>query len=353
VTKSSSQSSVNLVSDLNSQSNLATDAESSSQLKQALEPELEQVSFTVEDEQANQRLDLVLSSYFKDLSRSRIQDWIKKQQVKLNGEVVVKPKHKLLGGELLEVIIDLPDQGEWQAHEIDFNVHYEDDSLLIINKPAGLVVHPAPGHYDDTLVNGLLFRYPELRKLPRAGIVHRLDKDTTGLLVVARTAESHHHLVNELQERAFVREYIALVHGQIIAGDSIDLPIGRHPVSRKKMAVVEQGKEAITHYRIDEKFQNFTLLNVKLETGRTHQIRVHLSHLKHPLVGDPVYCLKNLKPKGASEELTQHLATFQRQALHAKKLGFIHPSSKELVSWETVLPDDMQKLLNVISNDVR
>lgn len=337
-------------------SSLSSDLNLNTQSSSGLEVELDseavvendQVSFTVTSEQAGQRLDLVLSSYFTDLSRSRIQAWIKNQQVKLDGQLIIKPKHKLLGGELLEVIIDLPDQGEWQACEVEFDVHYEDDSLLIINKPAGLVVHPAPGHYDDTLVNGLLFRYPELRKLPRAGIVHRLDRDTTGLLVVARTPEAHHHLVSELQQRAFDREYTALVHGQIIAGDTIDLPIGRHPVNRKKMAVVGQGKDAITHYRTNEKFEDFTLLNVKLETGRTHQIRVHLSHIKHPIVGDPVYCLRNLKPKGASEALVEHLAGFQRQALHAKRLGFIHPVSKALVSWEIDLPHDMQTLLNVI-----
>jgi 23S rRNA pseudouridine1911/1915/1917 synthase len=323
-------------------------SDSDSESNPDLNLDLEKASFTIDYEQAGQRLDLVLSDYFSDLSRSRVQAWIKNKQVTLNGEVILKPKHKLLGGELIEVIVDLPDHGEWKAVDIDFDVHYEDESLLVINKSAGLVVHPAPGHYDDTLVNGLLFRYPELRKLPRAGIVHRLDRDTTGLMVVARTPESHHHLVEQLQARAFSREYMALVHGQIIAGDTINLPMGRHPVNRKKMAVVKQGKEAITHYRIAEKFDSFTLLNVNLETGRTHQIRVHLSHLKHFLVGDPVYCLKNLKPKGASEELLESLASFERQALHAKKLGLVHPQTGESIEWEAELPEDMLKLLSVI-----
>ncbi|TQV83021.1 23S rRNA pseudouridine(1911/1915/1917) synthase RluD [Aliikangiella coralliicola] len=297
---------------------------------------------------AGERLDRVLAVYFPELSRSRLQAWIKNQQVKVNDEIVIKPKHKILGDELLEVVTTLEDQGEWQASDIPITIHYQDEAIIIVNKPAGLVVHPAPGHYTDTLVNGLLYLFPELRKLPRAGVVHRLDKDTTGLLVVARTAEAHNHLVSELQDRAFKREYLALVHGEIVAGDTIDYPIGRHAVNRKKMAVNAQGKEAITHFRIGEKFNDFTLVQVKLETGRTHQIRVHFSHLKHPLVGDPVYCIRNLKPKGMSEKFEQVLAGFQRQALHARTLGLTHPVSGEWMEWECEVPADIELLLEAI-----
>ncbi len=314
-------------------------------------PEEQQQLIDVDISYAGERLDKVLAGYFPDLSRSRLQAWIKNQQVKVDGEVINKPKHKMLGKEVLEVVTTLEDQGEWQAVEIPLNIHYQDDDILVINKPAGLVVHPAPGHYTDTLVNGLLFAFPELRKLPRAGIVHRLDRDTTGLLVVARTAEAHNALVVQLQQRAFAREYLALVHGIIVAGDTIDLPIGRHPVSRKKMAVVlnnKSAKEAITHYRVAEKFNQFTLVRVKLETGRTHQIRVHFAHQKHSLVGDPMYGIRNLKPKRMSESFTQIMDAFQRQALHAKLLGLTHPVTGEWMEWECETPDDMTELMGAI-----
>ncbi len=310
------------------------------------------LDFVVDSSLANERLDLVLLHYFPELSRSRLQSWIKNSQVRLDEKIMTKPKQKVLGGELLEVIPTLSDQGEWQAVDIPFDIHYQDDDLLIVNKRAGLVVHPAPGHYQDTLVNGLLFRFPELRKLPRAGIVHRLDKDTTGLLVVAKTAEAHNHLVTQLQNREFEREYIALVHHTLVAGDTIDLPIGRHQQIRKKMAVILDGsshaKEAITHYRIEEKFTKFTLLRVKLETGRTHQIRVHLSHLNHSIVGDPLYCVRNLRPKGMSEEFSAVFDGFKRQALHAAKLGLTQPSSGEWLTWEAPIPDDFKQLLSAI-----
>ena len=310
--------------------------------------ETQMESIEVDNDFAGERLDKVLGAYFPDLSRSRIQAWIKNGQVQVNQESVIKPKHKMVGGEILAVETSLADQGEWEATDIALNIHYEDDTLIIINKPAGLVVHPAPGHYTDTLVNGLLFKFPELRKLPRAGIVHRLDRDTTGLLVVARTAEAHNHLVAQLQDRAFDREYVALVHGEIVAGDVIDLPIGRHSTHRKKMAVVATGKEAITHFRVVEKFSDFTLVRVKLETGRTHQIRVHFSHLKHPLVGDPLYCIRNQRPKGMSEAFSNTLDNFRRQALHARLLGLIHPKSEEWMSWECDIPEDFIQLLTSI-----
>ncbi|MGX5174293.1 23S rRNA pseudouridine(1911/1915/1917) synthase RluD [Aliikangiella sp. IMCC44653] len=320
--------------------------------KSSLEPSQDDPLQTIEVEKqlAGERLDKALAFYFPDLSRSRLQAWIKNNQVKVDNTVINKPKFKLLGGETLEVETSLEDQGEWQATEMPLNIHYQDDSLIIINKPAGLVVHPAPGHYTDTLVNGLLFHFPELRKLPRAGIVHRLDRDTTGLLVVARTAEAHNHLVAQLQERHFEREYVALVHGVIVAGDTIDLPMGRHPVSRKKMAVVAKGgKTAITHFRITQKFHDFSLVQVKLETGRTHQIRVHFAHLKHPLVGDPMYGLRNQKPKGMSEAFVKVWDGFKRQALHARSLGLTHPKTEEWIAWECDIPTDMQTLFAAIN----
>ena len=315
-------------------------------------PEAMAQEFVIPQELSGERLDQVLLHYFPELSRSRLQSWIKNQQVKVDNEIIVKPKHKILQSNQLHVVPIMQDQGEWRAVDIDFDVHFQDDDLMIVNKRAGLVVHPAPGHYQDTLVNGLLYRYPELRKLPRAGIVHRLDKDTTGLLVVAKTAGAHKHLVDQLQQREFDREYLALVHHTLVAGDTIDLPIGRHPQIRKKMTVIENGtssaKEAITHYRIEQKFKNFTLLRVKLETGRTHQIRVHLSHINHSIVGDPLYSIRNLKPRGMSEEFAGIFDSFNRQALHATSLGLQHPATGESMSWNVPLPDDFEQLITAI-----
>ncbi|MGB0496519.1 MAG: 23S rRNA pseudouridine(1911/1915/1917) synthase RluD [Kangiellaceae bacterium] len=321
---------------------------------------LDEESYELDESHYGERLDIALVNFYPDLSRSRIQSWIKAGQVKINGEVIKKPKHKLIGQELISVIPKNEPQGEWTAEDIDFTVHYEDDHIIIVNKRAGLVVHPAPGHRQDTLVNGLLFRYPELKKLPRAGIVHRLDKDTTGLLVVAKTPEAHFNLVEQLQNRAFKREYVALVHHTLVAGDTIDLPIGRHPQQRKKMAVIEddrvdeygdpisnssRSKEAITHYRIAQKFENFTLLRVQLETGRTHQIRVHFSHIHHPLVGDPLYLPRNLRPRNMSPELERLFDNFKRQALHAETLGLVHPKTGEFMSWQVDIPIDFEQLI--------
>jgi len=327
-----------------------------SSLKQNENASSEEV-YQVEAQLAGERLDFVLVHYYPDLSRSRLQSWIKNGQVKLDGLSIVKPKHKVLGGESLTVLPIHEDQGQWVATKMALHIVFEDDDLMIINKPVGLVVHPAPGHYQDTLVNGLLHAYPNLIKIPRAGIVHRLDKDTTGLLVVAKTLEAHHYLVDQLQQRLFQREYMALVHHTLVAGDSIDLPIGRHPQQRKKMAVVlnqsHAAKEAITHFRIERKYKHFTLLKVKLETGRTHQIRVHLSHINHPIVGDPLYSMRNLKPKAMSPEFSAVFESFERQALHAYSLAIVLPSTGELMQWQSELPTDFRQLLDAIEQHDR
>jgi 23S rRNA pseudouridine1911/1915/1917 synthase len=225
---------------------------------------------------------------------------------------------------------------------------YEDTSLLVINKPAGLVVHPGAGSPDGTMLNALLFRDPQLAAIPRAGIVHRLDKDTTGLLVIARTLQAHADLVRQLQERTVKREYEAVVCGSFTGGGKVDAPMGRHPRDRVKMAVVASGKPAITHFRIVQRFETYTHLRVQLETGRTHQIRVHMAHIGHPLLGDTLYGARLRLPKHADEELKTVLQDFRRQALHAAQLGLIHPVTGEYLQWQAPLPDDMQVLLNAL-----
>jgi len=231
------------------------------------------------------------------------------------------------------------------------DIVYEDNHILVLNKPAGLVVHPAVGNWSGTLQNGLLFFDPTLSGIPRAGIVHRLDKDTSGLMVIARTLQAHNALVCQLQAKTVCREYHALAYGEIISGTTIDQPIGRHPTDRIRYAVREGGKDAITHYRVLEKFKHFTLVKVMLETGRTHQIRVHLSHAGYPLVGDPMYRGRLHIPKAASEELSNALHQFKRQALHAAKLGLVHPETNEEQSWEVPIPEDMQQLISVIRDN--
>jgi len=231
------------------------------------------------------------------------------------------------------------------------NVVYEDESILVINKPAGLVVHPAAGHHHGTLLNGLLNHCDELNAIPRAGIVHRLDKDTTGLMVVAKTLSAHKQLVDQLQERTVSRIYEAVACGVMTAGGCVNEPIGRHRIDRKKMTVTENGKHAVTHYRLLEKFSHHTHVRVQLETGRTHQIRVHMAHIRYPLVGDQVYRGRLKIPAGCSDELAEKLRRFKRQALHAKELGLTHPESGELMQWQSTLPDDFMNLLECLKND--
>lgn len=299
---------------------------------------------TFDEKVYGKRLDLALSEVFEEFSRSRIQDWVKQGYVKVNDEVVTSNKHKMSGFELVEVNAVIKVAGEWKAQAITLNIVHEDDDLLVINKPAGLVVHPGAGNQDGTMVNALLHHVPDLQKLPRAGIIHRLDKETTGLLVVAKTIAAHTSLVEQLQNRAFTREYDALVNRVMVSGSSIDAPIGRHPTKRTAMAVIPDGRRAITHYRVAEKFLDHTHLKLRLETGRTHQIRVHMSHLKFPIIGDPLYSGRYRVPTRITPELKEKLSGFKRQALHASLLGLKHPATDEYVEWRAPMPSDMQAL---------
>lgn len=315
-------------------------------------------SFDVPESLAGKRVDQVLAQCLSDYSRSRLQHWLKSGFIQLDGRIP-KPKEKVSGGERITVQLKeaLEDQTQeaWQAQEIPLNIVYEDESVIVINKPAGLVVHPGAGNSDGTLVNALLHHAPELSKLPRAGIIHRIDKDTTGILVIARNLVAHHHLTKQLQDREFNREYQAIVGGVMTAGGTIDAPIGRHPTQRIKMAVLDEGhtaKEAITHYRVEKKFRSHTLINVKLETGRTHQIRVHMAYIKYPILGDPVYAGRLRIPAEASEQFIEAIRSFKRQALHAKTLGFIHPEKDEYMEWSVELPEDMRQIISLLEEDL-
>jgi 23S rRNA pseudouridine1911/1915/1917 synthase len=305
----------------------------------------------VTDELQGSRLDQVAAQLFPDYSRARLQLWIKSGELTVDG-AVKKTRDKMMTGQQLKLQAEVEDQQRWQPENIAMEVIYEDEALLVINKPAGLVVHPAAGHASGTLLNALLAHDPDLGSVPRAGIVHRLDKDTSGLMVVAKTLAAQNHLVNQLQERSVSREYEAVVFGTLTGGGTVRTDIGRHPQSRKKMAVVATGgKEAITHYRLLKRFANHCHVRCMLETGRTHQIRVHMAHIKHPLVGDPQYAGRPRIPKGASEELIDGLRGFKRQALHARRLSLIHPSTEEEISWEVPLTEDMVDLLALLAKE--
>lgn len=303
-------------------------------------------------EVAGQRLDQVAPQLFPDFSRSRLQSWIKLGNLQVDGKSA-RGKDKLNGGETLTLAAVLEQQNHWQPEPIPFDIVYEDEALIVINKQAGLVVHPAAGNRSGTLLNGLLHHCPELGQIPRAGIVHRLDKDTSGLMVVAKTLESHLALVQQLRDKEVSRIYQAVVCGLVTAGGKIDEPLGRHPVHRIKRAVSHgaDAREAVSHYRVLQKFRSHTLVQVTLETGRTHQIRVHMTHLGFPLVGDPVYGGRPRIPKGSSPELISYLEKFKRQALHAWQLGLTHPQTGEAMSWQADIPEDMQALLELLETD--
>jgi len=297
------------------------------------------------------RLDQVAAQLFADYSRSRLQAWIKKGELQVDGQQC-RPRDKVNAGALLRVSAELEQEIGWLPQAIDLDIIYEDASILVLNKPAGLVVHPAAGHADGTLVNALLAHAPELAQLPRGGIVHRLDMETSGIMVVARSLAAHHNLVEQLQARTVKREYCALCVGAMTGGGTIDEPMGRHPRQRKKMAVrVLGGKPAITHYRIAQRFGHHTRITVNLETGRTHQIRVHMAYRHYPLIGDPVYGGRPRIPKGASDVLIDALRGFRRQALHARALGLMHPHSGEELRFECPLPQDMLALISVLEQE--
>lgn len=299
------------------------------------------------------RLDFAAAELFPEFSRSRLQAWIKSGDLTVNGGAA-KPKDKMLGGEQLRLVAEQEEQGDWQAEEIPLDIVYEDDDILVVNKPQNLVVHPAAGNATGTLLNGLLFHCPELINIPRAGIVHRLDKDTTGLMVVAKTLQAHADLVEQLQERSVSREYEAVVTGVMTGGGMVEANIGRHPKQRQKMAVLDfGGKEAITHYRVLKRYRNHTHIRLKLETGRTHQIRVHMAHIGYPLVGDSAYAGRFKIPKQTEPELLEMLRGFGRQALHAECLGLIHPRTGEYMEWQRDLPKDMQALLALLRQDAQ
>ena len=296
------------------------------------------------------RFDQVASELFPDFSRSRLQSWIRDGQLTLDGRVA-KPKDKLIGGEHLALRAELEAQGTWEPEAIDLDIVYEDDHLMVINKPAGLVVHPAAGNQTGTLLNALLNHCPDLINVPRAGIVHRLDKETTGLRVVAKTLQAHADLVEQLADRTVSREYEAVAVGAMTGGGTVDAPIGRHPTQRKLMAVLSHGgKRAVTHYRVLTRFPHHTHIRVRLETGRTHQIRVHMAHIQFPLVGDATYGRRFKIPKGADDHLISVLKHFPRQALHAATLGLEHPATGDYCEWSSPLPEDFQQLLDALKH---
>ena len=309
------------------------------------------IHLTVPQELANKRLDQIVAALCPQYSRSQLQKWIRSGHVTLNGKPA-KIKQKLVTDDELVVDPQLSEQTHDEPENIPLDIVYEDEAILVINKPVGLVVHPGAGNRTGTLLNGLLHHIPEQKKLPRAGIVHRLDKDTSGLMVVAKTLEAHLTLVKQLQARTVKREYLALVQGNVISGGTIEGNIGRHPVDRKRMAVVTGGKHAVTHYRIEKRLIGFTLLRVQLETGRTHQIRVHMSSKNMPIIGDRVYSGRQRIPAAIASALRETLQQFPRQTLHATKLGLMHPVSGEEMSWEAGLPQDMHDLIAQLEESV-
>lgn len=310
------------------------------------------LTLTIPHDLGGLRLDVALQRLLPEHSRSRLQAWIKEGLVTVDGKASTS-KTKVWGGERVVVEVQAkPEQYAFKAQDIPLDIVYEDDHILVINKPAGMVVHPAAGNWEGTLLNALLFHAPQLHDVPRAGIVHRLDKDTSGLLVVAKTLNAQTHLVRQLQARTVKREYRAIVWGQLWRNGTVDQPIGRDPRSRTKMAINRMGKPAITRYEVLERFSVQTYLRCNLETGRTHQIRVHMQFLKAPLVGDPVYGYRGIVPiRAMTQTLRDAVSNFHRQALHAIKLGLIHPATNEFMEWQIELADDMKVLLEAMRHE--
>lgn len=311
----------------------------------------DQISIIIPDALAGRRLDQALAELLPDFSRSRLQKWIKNGMIMLDGD---QPKNRdtVYGGQLVELAVVLDEETQWQAEPIPLNIVFEDQHIIVVNKPAGMVVHPGAGNHNGTLCNGLLHHRTDLKNIPRAGIVHRLDKDTSGLLVVAASLEAHNKVISSLQAREVSRQYVAMCNGVMTAGGKVDAPIGRHKSNRLRMAVREDGKSAITHYRVKERFRSHTLVSVSLETGRTHQIRVHMAYIHYPLVGDMVYGGRLKIPPGCSESFVNMLRSFRRQALHAEKLGLHHPQTGEWMEWSAPVPEDMHNLVEMAREDL-
>lgn len=308
-----------------------------------------QLQIIIPGELSGKRLDQALSHLIPEHSRSRIQSWIKAGDVSVN-KSSSKQRAEVHSGDIIEINTEIISIDKHQAEPIKLNILHEDEALIIINKPAGLIVHPGAGNPNHTLVNALLNFDENLDAIPRAGIIHRLDKDTTGVLVIARTLESHTNLVDQLQKRDIKREYQTIVCGQLTSGGSIENKMGRHPKQRIKMAVTNNGKIATTHYRIIKKYKHYTHLHVQLETGRTHQIRVHMSYIKHPIVGDPVYGNNKSIRKGTDLSLRDFIINFKRQALHAFSLELTHPLSRQKMKFIAELPDDIKALIDALNS---
>nr|VFK31526.1 MAG: ribosomal large subunit pseudouridine synthase D [Candidatus Kentron sp. MB] len=295
------------------------------------------------------RFDLALARLFPDYSRARLQGWIRDGGITVDGKRI-RPRDFTRGGERVQLIVTLEENNTWEPEALPLSILQEDEHILVIDKPAGLVVHPGAGNPSGTLVNALLYHDPRLAAIPRAGVVHRLDKDTSGLMVVARTLEAHKQLVDLLKSHDHIqREYDAVVVGALVSGGTVDAPIGRHPTQRIKMAVIDRGRPAVTHYRLVRRFPSYTHIRARLQTGRTHQIRVHMTHLDHPLVGDPVYGGRQFLPRKADAKLIHILQGFKRQALHASKLSFPHPISHQSHHFESPLPGDFSALLDALA----
>ena len=310
---------------------------------------METLKIIIPERMTGLRLDVALSEMLPDYSRSKIIAWIKSGEALIN-QKPFKPKDKVNGSEIVELTISQKQNNDWVGEDIPLNIVFEDEDIIVLNKAVGLVTHPGAGNWSGTLANALLHYEPKLATLDRAGIVHRLDKNTSGLMVVAKNEKSQKYLVEQLQTHSVTREYSAIVYGHMIAGGTIDEAIGRDTKDRVKQAVSSNGKEAVTHYRVIDRYQNHTHVKAILETGRTHQIRVHLSHIGYPLIGDPMYGGKVRFPKKADAVLKEALVSFKRQALHARKLTLIHPISGELMSWKAPLPEDMLALLDVLND---
>ncbi|MDR7925682.1 23S rRNA pseudouridine(1911/1915/1917) synthase RluD [Acidithiobacillus thiooxidans] len=298
-------------------------------------------------DQAGERLDAVLSGLLPDISRSRIQTLLKDGHIRVNG-AVEKPSLRIQGGEAVDIDWPESEPSVWLAQDIPLHIMYEDAHILVLHKPAGQLTHPGAGHADGTLVNGVLAHLPDNAYLPRGGIVHRLDKDTTGLLVVAKTEMARQSLIDQLGVHTMHREYLALVNGPMTGGGRVDEPIGRHAHDRLRMTVRADGRPAQTDFRLVERFPRHSFLRLRLATGRTHQIRVHMTHIGHPLVGDPVYGGRMSVPQGLDAEGLAYWQQFRRQALHAWRLKLYHPETEELMSWESPLPEEMEKLLDLL-----